>query len=408
MGRTVSPSLIRVTVRNLQPRHLAQCEEGKVSMSNHVEITVGDIADVLEHTLFSLKHPRGHELKPAERHVPFILGQFGIGKTAIPRQFCKKITESRPNGIYYHPVLLGQYDTVDLKGFPGMQNIGTKDEPYNSTVWSPASTLPFKKNPLFPTDRPILLHLDELTSAAIPIMGICYQLIQEKRIGEHELMDNVYILASGNRDVDHGIVNRMPKPLDNRLDFYLCRADLDAVCLHMEETYGMDATKVHIAFWNFRKNLLVNYDPKNASERVVATPRSWERHIHIYNADMPSHIKAAACSGCVGAGVHLEFEGFEKIWQHIRGMMKDIQANPTKVKVPEHEKDAESMRYALAVCIAGEVNKKNLPAFDKYMLRMPQEYQVLMWKLACKRDTELADTPEFLAHSIAMRKVFTT
>src|SRR5436190_18671616 len=52
-------------------------------------------------------------------------------------------------------VRLGQYDSVDLRGFPGV------DIPTNSTVWYMPSTLPFVGNPRFDPDRPKLIFLDE-------------------------------------------------------------------------------------------------------------------------------------------------------------------------------------------------------------------------------------------------------
>ena len=56
-------------------------------------------------------------------------------------------------------IRLGQYDSVDMRGFPGV------DKTTGLTVWHAPSTLPFVGNDLFPDDKTIVLFLDELTSA---------------------------------------------------------------------------------------------------------------------------------------------------------------------------------------------------------------------------------------------------
>ena len=77
-----------------------------------------------------------------------------------------------------------------------------------------------KGNPLFPADRPILLFLDELPSASIPVMAVHYQLMNKRRAGEHKLVDNVRIVCAGNRGDDRGVMNRMPLRLCNRLSWF--------------------------------------------------------------------------------------------------------------------------------------------------------------------------------------------
>ena len=138
------------------------------------------------------------------------IGPSGCGKTEGADQV--GIEED----IFLARFLLGQYDSVDMKGTPWVR---TRDG-YQDTVWHPASTLPFEGNPAFPDDRIILLHFDEATSGTVPVLGIMYQLTQERRVGEHKLKDNVRIMLSGNRESDKGIVNRFPMPLCNRLTWY--------------------------------------------------------------------------------------------------------------------------------------------------------------------------------------------
>lgn len=325
-------------------------------------------------------------------HEPVIfLGPFGAGKTQSLRQICEE------EDFYLHPVLLGQYDTVDLKGTPWVSDIG---DGYAATVWRPASTLPFKGNPNFPTDKPIILFLDERTSATVPVMGICYQLVDERRVGEHELMDNVFVISAGNRASDKGIVNREPMPLCNRETAFEFGIDVSTWCSSFcQPKYGKDAA-IFVAFLQFRKELICTWNP-DKPERVVATPRTIEKAIRYYLSTMPHDIKLAAMAGCVGDGWTAEFWGFHDSWQQIAGMMPRILKDPDKAPL----QDEPSMQYALTVAISGTMDKKTITALHTYLVRMPPEFVVLAWQLATKRDKLLYQTNEFIDFSKKFKAV---
>lgn len=349
-------------------------------------ISLNQVAGVLEHIMFGLNE------------VPIFVGQFGGGKTAGVDQFVKS------KNAYMCKVLLGQYDTVDLRGTPWTQAFTSHEDdadPVRLTVWHPASTLPFKGNPKFPTDRPIVLFLDELTSATVPVMGICYQLINERRIGEHELMDNVYICCAGNREIDKGIVTRMPMPLCNRMIWFEVGVDVESLCDHAQ---AQGWAPEFIAFMHFRKPLICTYDPGKA-DKVVATPRTWEKAMKVYALEMPHDIKLAAMAGAVGEGPSAEFWGFVKSWHKIAAMMPSIMKDPVKAEVPTEP----GMCYALSVALSGALTEKTARTILTYMTKpggMEPEFNVLSWQLALKRDNKLFGIPEFVEFGKKYRAVF--
>jgi hypothetical protein len=184
-------------------------------------------------------------------------------------------------------IRLSQYDSVDLRGIP-VPHAGM-------TVWHAPITLPFKGNAAFSEDDvPIFLFLDEINSAAPSVAAVAYQLINDRSVGEHRLMDNVRVVAAGNREQDRGVTNRMPTPLANRFTHVEVDVDVNAWCWWAQEE-GLPAEG--IAFMQFRKNLLSTFDPAKP-DKAFATPRSWEKAL-LYYADksMPEHIKQAAMSG---------------------------------------------------------------------------------------------------------------
>jgi hypothetical protein len=288
-------------------------------------------------------------------------------------------------------IRLSQYDSVDLRGIP-VPHAGM-------TVWHAPITIPFKGNPNFSEDDvPIIMFLDEINAAAPSVAAVAYQLINDRAVGEHRLMDNVRVVAAGNREQDRGVTNRMPTPLANRFTHVEVDVDVNAWCWWAQEE-GLPAEG--IAFMQFRKNLLSTFDPKKP-DKAFATPRSWEKAL-LYYADkaMPEHIKQASMSGAVGQGPSAEFWGFIDVWKKIPNMA-DIEANPTGVPVP----DEAAQRYAVAVAISGTLTPKNTAPFSMYLRRMDPEFGVLAWQLAMRRDPTVSGTKEFIDFSKEFRAIF--
>lgn len=329
-----------------------------------------------------------------EEHEPImVVGPSGAGKTEVVEQAAEE------HGAMLVKILLGQYDTVDLKGSPWVMDIAPEGSTFSATVWHPATTLPFKGNPRFPIDRPIFLFLDELTSATVPVMGICYQLTNERRIGEFELMDNVEIICAGNREQDKGIVNRMPMPLNNRLTHFEVAVDVDGWC-KWAQNKGLPP--VGIAFMQFRKPLLHDYDPAKPA-KVFASPRTWRKALKYYaSTTMPHDVKLASMAGAVGEGPANEFWGFVTVWQQVGALMKDILQNPTTAEIPSKA----DMQFAVAISLSGSMTKKNTPTIYAYLKRMSVEFMVVAWQMAINRDSSLFETNEFLEFTKKYKVVF--
>jgi hypothetical protein len=320
--------------------------------------------------------------------VPMFPGQFGVGKTVGAKLAAKKYK------AFYHSVLLGQYQTVDLKGTPWADDMETEDGLFQSTIWRPASTLPVVGNPRFPKDGIILLHLDELTSAEMDVMGVCYQLINERRIGEHVLMDNVRIVCSGNREIDRGIVKRMPLPLCNRMVWYEVVLDPSELVAHGSASGW---APMMVAFLAFREALCCTYDPAKP-EKVVATPRTIEMADEFYRdyeaGNLPESIMELSIAGSVGDGWCREFLGYRDQWSKVEALLPQINRDPANAPIPNSEEEL-GLRYAITVHLSNKMNIRNVKKADTYLKRLGVEFLTLAWTLAIKRDEELYDAPEF-------------
>jgi hypothetical protein len=323
-----------------------------------------------------------------------VWGQPGVGKSQMMKQLAADMD------AHFIDIRLSQYDSVDMRGIPGIVN--------GFTTWNPPETLPFVGNPVFEkmAHKLIIIFFDEINSAADPVLAVAYQLILDRAVGEHKLMPNVRIVAAGNRDGDKGITRKMPQPLNNRFKHLEVGLDVDAVSVHFQ---SIGLPSVGVAFLQFRKPLLstfiINKDG-NATvtlDKAYATPRSWQDALEIYDdTTMPHDVKVAGMAGAIGDGPTNEFFGFVEIYSKIKDLVPSILKNPESAKLP----DERSLVYAVTVALSGEMKASNVGAIHKYLTRLDAEFTVLAWMLATKRDDSMYSVPEYVQFAKQFKPVF--
>jgi hypothetical protein len=318
-----------------------------------------------------------HHLGVGKRRPLYFWGPSGVGKSEGIQQACQE-----HDGVMCD-IRVSQYEGIDFRGIPDVQE--------RKTVWNMPATLPFKGNPKYEAcdpSKPIFMFLDEINQGDPSVTSVCYQLIQDRRIGEHELLDNVVIIAAGNRDSDRGATNRWAYPLGNRGTHAELVADVKAWSVWAAAT-GKPASL--IGFLNFRSELIHTFDSAKPT-KVFATPRSWGFVAEdMEDPALPEDVRLASMSGSVGEGPAVELSGFLKIMASLRPI-EEIIANPTKVPVSE-ELDVQ---WALATHVAGNMLKENADPLQKFLGRLEPEMVVMAWTLAINRDPDLTDTNAFL------------
>lgn len=321
-----------------------------------------------------------------ELNEPLMLwGAPGTAKSSIVAQ----VTEEQ--GGVLCDIRLGQYDSIDLRGIPNI------DE--RKTVWNLPATLPFIGNDAFPDDCLITLFVDELTGAVPAVQGVAYQLINDRCVGEHVLKPNVRVVAASNRDGDRGATNRMATPLANRFTHAEVIPDVDVACLYAQANGW---PPVWVAFMQFRKPLLNTFDPSKP-DKSFATQRTWEKAMKYYaSTTMPLRTKQIAVAGAVGDGPAAEFWGFVDVWQQLKDYIPRIQKEPETVELPTEL----SLCYAISVAVSGDMSTKNVGNYSKFLHRLDPEFVILAWQLAVKRDQALFATKEFIDFSKKFKVVF--
>lgn len=311
-------------------------------------------------------------------------GPSGIGKSEGIAQ------SAQEHGAVLVDIRLSQYESVDLRGIPDIQS--------GLTVWNVPATLPFKGNPKFDENGPLIfLFLDEINSAEPSTAAVAYQLVNDRRVGEHELMDNVRIIAAGNREQDRGVVNRFPAPLANRFVHAELAADIKAWSAWAA---GVCSPTV-IGFLNFRSELLHTFDP-NKPEKAFATPRTWRiANSDFVDPDIPAATKSALISGAVGEGPATELFGFAEIMGSLKPI-EEIIANPEKVEFDRRL----DIQWALATHVSGHMTKDTSVPLHRFLKRLEPEMVVLAWTLAIQRDETVTDTQAFIDYAQAYRSLF--
>jgi hypothetical protein len=313
----------------------------------------------------------------AKRRVIMLHGASGIGKSEMVAQVAAEL-----EGMLVD-IRVSQYESIDFRGIPDIQ--------HGSTVWNMPATLPFKGNVKFDLcdpSKPIILFLDEMNQGDPSVLSVCYQLCNDRRIGEHELLDNVIIIAAGNRAQDRGTTNKFPAPLANRMTHAELVADI--------KNWSVWAAKANksptvIGFLNFRPELLMTFDPQKPTT-VFASARTWSYAADDFaDGDLPDDVKIASMAGTVGEGPAVELMGFASIMGSLVPIEKII-AKPTEVAVPT-ELDVQ---WAMATHVSTHMDETNASQLHEYLRRMDAEMTVMAWVLATNRNEDLCDTDAFL------------
>lgn len=113
----------------------------------------------------------------------------GLGKTTAIKNYCKE------NNYGLITVLTSQYSPEDIAGFPVRD--GNRIIRLNPD-WLDKIINHYEEEP----NKPLVLFLDEITTASRSTQGAILNLIFDRKINDYEFPDNLIILSAGNRSID--------------------------------------------------------------------------------------------------------------------------------------------------------------------------------------------------------------
>lgn len=322
--------------------------------------------------------------------VPYFVGDPGVGKTAIPKQVAASVREVYPD-FCYRQSIVAQYDAGEMAGLPfmGEKAIHWADDNGNHTdiehqmIRLRPSYLPDPKDD---QEQMGIFNLDELPQAFLANLNVVSQLVNEWRIGDHQLSRGITICCTGNKPENKAGTTSLPMHLKDRLLFLDVDVNADD-SLDYFAKIGVDP-RIRSYLRNNRGALHEFVVGQNA----FPTPRSWEKTSALINMGFSSSLRVQVVSGQIGQGRATEFETWLRVEDRMP-KLEDIIRDPEGAPL-FGSRDADIL-YMLMAGLADIATKQNVGQIIKYINRLPnQEFTAYWISDASKRDPDLLQTRE--------------
>ena len=313
-----------------------------------------------------------------EANLPvFTYGRSGIGKSYM---YADIAAEAGLDSAV--DIRLSIFDPSDLKGLP------VPDVAAGFVRWL--------RDQLLPTDpdAKVLIVLDELNSADKMVMGMAYQLVLDRKLGDYELPKGCRIVAAGNRVADRGVVNQIPAPLRNRFVQVELVPSVDDWAAWASKN---DVSPEVIAFQRWKQDQLHDFEPDMTA---FPSPRAITMASTVLKQKPSLDLELPLLEGCCGRGWALEFVGFLRTWRQLPDL-DNIIANPETADVPTEP----STLYAVAGALAAKADHGNFTNICKYARRMGYEFATLLGLDALARDKSLQSNQEWLGVATEMKNL---
>lgn len=307
-------------------------------------------------------------------------GPPGVGKSDGIREIAKQLSKQTGKEVVITDVRLLNFAPTDIRGIPAKDeqktiilddNDNEKEITEQVARWLKPSifNMSHAKNIIN------ILFLDEITAAPQSVQAAAYQLVLDRKVGEHVLPKNCFVFCAGNRITDKSVAYKMPKALANRLCHLEIYAEVDDWKRWAINT-GIDQRI--LGFINYQNSALFDFEPSN-DDLAFPTPRSWSMVDKFLKKLKSVDAAFPLIAGCIGLGAATNFKGYTKVYADLPNI-QDI-FDGKDVKVPK----APDVNFALSsalVSYAPKANKKQLANLLAFTLKdgFQAEYATLTIK----------------------------
>lgn len=262
-----------------------------------------------------------------EHRIPVVLkGKPGIGKTELIKSIAKA------TGYDLHILLGSTMDPTDLNGLPALSHWDYTDE-QGQVATVPVTTYALNKwaKDLL-TKRRVVLFLDELNNAVPAVQSVLLSVVQDRRIGDIQLPEEVWIIAAMNAAEDAADGWTLAPPMANRflhIDYEIDAQDwIDGMLQNwgkdapspgpaLEKYMKLSAQRAEVAgFISQNKEILVAMpDSRDEAGEAWPSPRSWDNVSRILSSIPKSEatlpIRRRAVEGLVGEAAAAAYMTYE-------------------------------------------------------------------------------------------------
>jgi DNA polymerase III delta prime subunit len=317
----------------------------------------------------------------------FIQGQPGIGKSQAVIQIAEMLHDSLKKEVIIHDVRLLLFNPIDLRGIP------VADYEEKVAIW-----LRPKIFQMDSSDEVInILFLDELTAAPGSLQAAAYQIALDRRLGEHKLPDNTFIIAAGNRNEDNAITYEMPTSLRNRFIHFELKIDFS------EWVKWANQNHIHTGILKFLNDNPDKFATKDfeTNSNIIITPRSWEYLSNILKVMggtlEENEIYIASVIGNSLTYLMLNQKNPITIQDILNGQYEDN---------PENMSDLQRIVDILINQIKEySINKAYMSNILNFMTRIPTDYGITLFREIVKLDIKDYEITELENYNNFMRKL---
>jgi len=249
--------------------------------------------------------------------VPLLIGESGIGKTALIKKLCKD------KGYYNITIDGNMLKEGEIGGLPTIEEYKTfidgREILKKRTVYATHTKLQeiddvIKKD----KDKIILLFIDEINRCEHTVQQELMNIILNREINGYKLPYNVKVVAAMNpsnkydeyRESNYQVVDMDPAQED-RFVWVELECDVKSWL-----SWGMENNYIHEDILNFISSFPEYLHTPYSDETIKATPRSWERISKAYKVflnkknEIPFKIFQNVVKGNVGPYIAEEFHTF--------------------------------------------------------------------------------------------------
>ena len=329
--------------------------------------------------------------KPARDMSALFLGGPGVGKSQIPAESAAGL--SMPYLLDHAPIRLPE----DFAGLPfRMQGV------------SAAEFLPFGHMLEWcSAQEPTIVCIEEVGQASTSTQAALMQVVEGRKVGQHEISDNVLFIFTSNRAQDNAGAGNILSTLQSR-----CATTLEVVPdVRSFLVWGARKGGIRqeiLAYLTVNPNSLYAFNPQVDRFKPFPCPRAWAKASTLLDLHLPEAIERKAIGGAVGGPVGEEFMAFTSIFKSGKvPSVPRILSDPDSVKPPDMSKrDGLSIGYAISGALSAQADESNVGNAIAWMGKLPQEFMVTFLTLLISRQPEMVNHVSVIAYKAANPDVF--
>lgn len=348
--------------------------------TNYSKITPG--AMVRRFTKLYARCVNGDVVDFSKEPTKMLWGAPGIGKSQAVHQLVNELGELVHRRVNVTVASLLLMNPIDLRGIPTK----AEDEAGNLVArWLTPEI--FKMDPSNGVVN--ALFLDEISAAPPSVQAAAYQIALERRIGEHMLPKNCFVICAGNRVTDKAVAYKMPKPLGNRMTHFEMIPD---VASWIAWAVSNDIDPRIVGYIKWQPDQLNSFSTEN-DDVAFQTPRSWElanSYLRSFGEDFDGAFDFI--SGSIGLSNATQFRAYVNVFTKLPNFA-DVKAGKFKELPKGIDKTHPDVTWACSAMVSSNLireigertsselmssaqMKTTIANVAKFLTLMPKEYAV--------------------------------